>query len=105
MQRKEYVPEPIDTSDVVLSEELLELTEVLAKNTHHVWAQERIRLGWVYGEERNSELKTTPCLVEYEELPEFERDFDRNTAMETIKLLLKLGYKITKQNPAGSLEG
>ena len=45
----------------------------------------------MYGEERNTELKTTPCLVEYEELPEFERDFDRNTAMETIKLLLKLG--------------
>ncbi len=96
MMKKEYVPEPIDTSDVVVPEELLELTEVLAKNTHHVWAQERIKQGWVYGKERNTELKTTPCLVEYEDLPEFERDFDRNTAMETIKLLLKLGYKISK---------
>lgn len=96
MMKKEYVPEPIDTSDVVVPEELLELTEVLAKNTHHVWAQERINQGWKYGEERNTDLKTTPCLVAYEDLPENEREFDRNTAMETIRLLLKLGYQITK---------
>ncbi len=33
-----YTPKPIDTSDVELSPEILELTELLAKNTHDVWA-------------------------------------------------------------------
>ncbi|MBQ7775065.1 MAG: Ryanodine receptor Ryr [Lachnospiraceae bacterium] len=94
--KKEYVPEPIDTSDVQIPEELLELTEVLAKNTHHVWAAERKKQGWVYGLERNDALKTTPCMTFYEELTEEEREYDRNTAMQTIKLLLKLGYRIEK---------
>lgn len=58
MQKKEYIPEPIDTSDVVLSEELLELTEVLAKNTHHVWAQERIGLGVWRREKHRAENNT-----------------------------------------------
>lgn len=58
-----YKPEPIDTSDVVLSEELTELKEQLAKNVHEVWAEGRINDGWVYGEVRDDAKKTTPCLV------------------------------------------
>ncbi len=96
MKKDMYVPEPIDTSDVLLSDELLELTELLARNVHHVWANERINQGWVYGKERNDGLKTTPCLTFYDELSEEEKDYDRHTAMETLKLILKLGYKIEK---------
>lgn len=91
-----YEPKPIDTSDVVIPEALLELSEQIAKNVHEVWAAGRTEEGWVYGEARNDEKKETPCLVPYEELSEIEKDYDRNTAMETIKLILKLGYKIEK---------
>lgn len=91
-----YVPVPVDTSDVVLSEELLALREEIAKNVHEVWAKGRISEGWTYGEKRDNALKTTPCLVPYDELPESEKDYDRNTAMETIRLILKLGYKIER---------
>ena len=91
-----YEPKPVETSDVELPAELLELTEEIAENVHEVWALGRIKEGWVYGAERNDEKKETPCLVAYDELPEFEKDYDRNTAMETLKLILKLGYKITK---------
>ena len=70
--------------------------EALAKNVHEVWAQSRISQGWSYGAERNDELKQHPCLVPYEELPEVEKDYDRNTALETLKLILKIGFKITK---------
>lgn len=93
-----YEPNPIDTSDVVIPEELLELSEQIAKNVHEVWAAGRIREGWVYGEERNDKKKETPCLTAYEELTEIEKDYDRNTAMETIKLILKLGYQIEKSD-------
>ena len=91
---KEYKPNPMDTSTVELPVELLELTEVIAKNVHEVWAAGRIAEGWRYGEERNTEQKTTPCLVSYEELPEYEREYDRKTAMETLKLIVALGYRI-----------
>ncbi len=93
-----YKPEPIDTSDIVLSEQLIELTEQIAENVHEVWAAGRIAEGWTYGEKRDQELKQTPCLLPYGELPESEKDYDRNTAMETLKLIVKLGYTIKKED-------
>lgn len=92
-----YRPESVDTQDVILSEELLELTELVAKNVHDVWASARIAEGWTYGGKRDEDKKVTPCLVPYEELPEAEKEYDRHTAMETVKLLLKLGYDIVKK--------
>ena len=86
-----YKPEPVDTRDVALSEDLLALTELIAKNVHDVWAQSRIREGWTYGENRDNVAKTTPCLVPYEELPEIEKEYDRNTAFETIRLIKAKG--------------
>ncbi|MBE6210985.1 MAG: Ryanodine receptor Ryr [Rikenellaceae bacterium] len=90
-----YTPQPVDTSNVVLPTELDELVEVMAKNVHEVWAQTRIKQGWQYGSERNDEQKIHPCLVEYEALPESEREYDRNTAIGTLKLIVKLGFEIS----------
>ncbi|MDD6441246.1 MAG: RyR domain-containing protein [bacterium] len=95
--RREYKPSPVDTSDVILPEELLELTEKIAENTHDVWATGRLKDGWSYGETRDDEKKTTPCLVSYDELPDSEKEYDRNTSLETIKLIIKLGYQITRR--------
>lgn len=95
--KKNYVPRPVDTNDVVLPVELNELVENIAKNVHEVWAQSRIEQGWTYGEERNDVLKTHPCLIPYEELPEEEKAYDRDTAFGTLKLITKLGFKITKK--------
>lgn len=91
-----YKPNPIDTSDIVLSDDLLELTEKIAENVHEVWAEGRIKEGWTYGAVRDDAKKETPCLVPYKDLSESEKDFDRNTALETIKLIIKLGYDIKK---------
>ncbi|MBQ9997919.1 MAG: Ryanodine receptor Ryr [Clostridia bacterium] len=91
-----YNPKPIDTSDVVLSDDIMELAEVLAKNTHEVWSAGRIKDGWKYGEKRNDDLKETPCLIPYEQLSELEKKYDRETALNTLKLIVKLGYKIEK---------
>ena len=94
-----YTPKPVDTSEVKLSEDLIELTEKIAKNTHDVWSVGRIKEGWQYGEVRDDIKKTNPCLVEYEDLPESEKEYDRNTSMETIKLILKMGYNIIPPAP------
>lgn len=91
-----YTPQPINASDVRLPEELNELAELIAKNVHEVWAQSRMEQGWRYGEERNDALKTHPCLIPYEELPEVEKAYDRDTAFGTLKLICKLGFKIEK---------
>lgn len=91
-----YKPKPLDTSNVKLDDELLELKELIASNVHDVWAEGRIKEGWTLGEVKDPNKKTTPLLVPYNELPESEKEYDRNTALETLKLIIKLGYKIIK---------
>lgn len=92
-----YNPNPIDTSHVQLSDELNQLVEQLARNVHDNWALGRINEGWTYGSQRDDKNKKHPCLVDYDELPENEKEYDRNTAVETIKLILKLGWNIEKK--------
>ena len=84
-------------SDVELSDELIELREAIAEHAHDVWAAERQSQGWTYGPQRNDDLKQTPCMVPYSKLPDSEKTFDRDMAMNTIKLLKKLGYDIVKK--------
>ena len=93
-----YTPNPVDTSEVVLSEDLMELTEKIAENVHEVWAVGRIKEGWTYGEVRDDSKKTTPCLVPYDELSDSEKEYDRNTALETIRLIISLGYEVKKKD-------
>lgn len=97
MSNKEYTPHPIDTQDVVLPEELDVLAEKIAKNVHEAWAAGRLKDGWTYGEVRNDAEMKHPCLVPYEELTETEKEYDRNTSQETLKLIMKLGFKIIKE--------
>lgn len=97
MNKNNYMPQPIDTNDVVLPEELNALAEDIAKNVHEVWSEGRMKDGWTYGEERNDVKKHHPCLVPYEDLTETEKVYDRNTSQETLKLIMKLGFKIVKE--------
>lgn len=91
-----YIPKPLDTSGIELSEDLLMLKERMAKNIHEVWAKSRMDQGWTYGPARDDERKIHPCLVPYEELPEEEKDYDRNTALETLKYVIGEGFEIKK---------
>lgn len=90
-----YSPNPIDTSDISLEPELMQLAEFLAKNNHEVWAKERLSQGWKYGPSRRDDTKEHPCLVPYEMLPESEKLYDRNTAMEVLKVVRALGFSIS----------
>jgi len=92
-----YRPNPVDTAEITLPDEIVELREQLAKNTHEVWAQGRWEEGWRYGTERDDGKKLHPCIVPYEALSESEKDYDRRTAEETLKLILALGFEIRKQ--------
>ena len=89
-----YEPKPIKTDDVVLPEDIVRLGEKLAENTHEVWAKGRVDDGWTFGEQRDDTNKIHPCLRPYGDLPESEKDYDRRTSMETLKVIYKLGYQI-----------
>lgn len=92
-----YTPKPIDTSEVGLSEELLQLAELMAENVHEVWAQTRLKQGWTYGPERNDAEKKHPRLVPYNQLPDDEKVYDRNTSIETLKFIISRGFEINNK--------
>lgn len=86
----------IDTSDVKLSADLLELTEALARHAHAVWMRRRLEEGWRFGPVRDDARREHPCLVPYGRLPDSEQQYDRNAALETLKAIVALGYRIGK---------
>ena len=92
-----YTPKPIDTTRVKLPDELLKLTELLAENSHDNWAKQRMAEGWVYGPKRDDARKQHPDLVPYKDLQESEKEYDRKSAMETLKAIIALGYRIEKK--------
>ncbi len=93
----EYIPKPLDISNVVLPEGLEELTESLSKNVHEVWAAGRIAAGWKYGPVRDEIKKEHPCLIPYEDLSEEEKDYDRATALSTLRFIILKGYSVKKE--------
>jgi len=97
MEQKTYTPHPVDLGDIELTPQLEQLREAIAENAHEVWAAGRIREGWTYGPERDDKLKKHPDLIPYSELPDGEKQYDRETAMNTIKLVIKLGYDLVKR--------
>lgn len=92
-----YNPVPESTENVVVPDEILELCEEMARNAHEVWATTRMEQGWTYGPTRDDAKKEHPCLVPYDELSEKEKQYDRDTALETLKLIIKYGYEIKEK--------
>jgi hypothetical protein len=54
----------------------------------------RLAEGWNYGPHRDDERKLHPGLVVYAELPEAEKEYDRATAVQALKAVVALGYRI-----------
>lgn len=94
-----YLPAPISTAQVSLPPELDRLTERLAENTHEIWAQQRLKDGWVWGERRDDTAKKHPCLVPYDQLPESEKEYDRVAVLGVLRSVLALGYRIEPPPP------
>jgi len=97
-----YQPEPIDTSAVTLDADLVALTETLARHVHDVWAAERLRQGWTWGPHRDDAARRHPGLVPYEALSDDERRLDRGTAVETLRAIVALGYRLEPPAPRSS---
>uniref|UniRef100_A0A3Q3MUI7 Ryanodine receptor 2b (cardiac) n=1 Tax=Mastacembelus armatus TaxID=205130 RepID=A0A3Q3MUI7_9TELE len=89
-----YTPEPVDISKVVLPLQLEDIREKLAKNIHELWVRDRIDKGWTHGPVRDESKRQDPCLVEFSKLPELERNQNLQTAQDTLRTLLALGFHI-----------
>ena len=89
-----YSPRPVDVADVALPASLNPFLEALAENVHETWAKGRMDAGWQYGQVRDEANKRQPCLVPYCDLSETEKDYDRHTAISTLKFICKMGFKI-----------
>jgi hypothetical protein len=91
-----YEPKPLPTDGIHLADDLTSLTERLAEHVHDVWAKKRLAEGWRFGPRRSDRAKTRPDLVPYSQLSESEKDYDRETARETLKAVLALGFRIAR---------
>lgn len=92
----EYTPCPADTSGIELPSDLMQLAEDLARNVHEVWADGRRSQGWTYGPRRDDVRLRHPGLVPYEMLSEEEKDYDRRTALSTLRFIMSRGFRITR---------
>ena len=91
-----YIPNPICVEDVELPNEIAVLTEYNAENTHEEWAKQRLKEGWTFATKTNKKLKQSFDLVPYCELIDSEKEYDRKMALNTLKLLYKMGYSINR---------
>lgn len=94
---EDYEPQPVNLDDISLTDDLLELREAIAENAHDVWATARMKEGWSYGSKRDDANKKHPDLIPYSSLPDSEKEYDRLMALDTIKLVKKLGFEIVKK--------
>jgi ryanodine receptor 2 len=93
-RKMNYQPRPIDTSAVTLPVGIESLIEQLAEHNHDIWAKRRLAEGWAWGPERDDSGKKHPCLVSYADLPEQEKEYDRQTVVEALKAIIALGYRV-----------
>lgn len=92
-----YQPEPIDTAHILLPDDIIELLERIAENTHEVWSKQRMKEGWTYGTTRSDMDMKHPGLVPYDELPESEKAYDRIISENVLKMVYALGYEIKRK--------
>lgn len=93
----DYEPQPVDLGSIELTDDLQELQEAIAENAHEVWAAARMKEGWTYGPVRDDTNKKHPDLIPYSALPDSEKEYDRQMAFDTIKLVKKLGFDLIKK--------
>jgi hypothetical protein len=70
--------------------------EIMAEMEHERWVKERRREGWTYGEERDDNRKVHPSLVTWENLPESEKEKDRNSIRDLPHVLARIGFQIQR---------
>lgn len=81
-----------------LSVEKFNEAEILkiAKLAHEIWMKSKIDAGWIYGKAKDPIKKTHPLLVDWDDLPEEEKQKDIDIAENIIPLLKSVGLRVYK---------
>jgi hypothetical protein len=90
------VPALLIDPDAPLFEFSDQEVEELAQLEHERWAADKLRSGWRYGPERDDAGKIHPLLVDWAQLPESERDKDREPVREVPVMLARAGFEILR---------
>lgn len=71
------------------------------ESSHESWLAQKVADGWVFGEEKNAELKTHHCIVPFAELPveQQAKDFIFRAVVHSIISVLKEWRKDTPATP------
>jgi len=86
-------PRPDDAVDFAFTDEELDL---LARHEHVRWLAQRTAAGWAYGEVRDDAAKRRPDLVSWVELPESEKDKDRDAVRNIPAVLATAGLRVIR---------
>ncbi len=87
------VPDSPDSPDFAFTGQEIEL---LARQEHDRWTQERISQGWTYGKPRDNQRKIHPDLRDWASLGDSGREKDRDTIREIPELLRDAGFGIRR---------
>ncbi|XP_067629186.1 ryanodine receptor isoform X11 [Eurosta solidaginis] len=94
----QYDPQPIDTIQVQLNNDLETLIQKFSEHYHDAWASRRLESGWSYGEIRSETDRKHPRLKPYNMISDYERGRYRDPVRECLKALLSIGWRIEQSD-------
>jgi hypothetical protein len=68
----------------------------LAKQTHIDWMDDKKAKGWTYAPVRDDELKQQPLLVDWQDLPDAEKEKDFDIVRNIITMLNRAGLRVCR---------
>jgi hypothetical protein len=82
-----------DASDFVFTEQEVNL---MASMEHERWFQEQTLDGWTFGKEKDESRKTHPSLLGWGDLPESEKEKNRDFIRDLPSILSRAGFQIQR---------
>ena len=74
--------------------------DLLAECEHDGWMEQMYRDGWSHGLVKDGEARKHPCLVQYANLSEQDKEKDRNSVRHYPDIVERAGYKIVETGSA-----
>ena len=94
VNKVEYLGYHIGLKGTEVSQFTPEEVEVLSIMEHNRWVEERLSNGWVFGPEKNTDLRISPYLTSWENIPESIREYDRQAVRNIIPILETAGLHV-----------
>lgn len=77
--------------------------ELLARREHERWLRREVKTGWRYGDPRDDARRLHPCLRPWQELPQDERDKDRQAVTELPRIVEAAGMGMAQIGESGEV--